>query len=264
MGSQEAWSVATMILDHFGYHGKRILQDPNQPVENKIRGEIKKIVLELHKNKPIQYVLGTAFFYDLEFYVNEKVLIPRPETEQLIQMIILENTTKAPAIIDIGTGSGCIAIALSLNIKGAEVLGTDVSAEALKIAKKNAHRHQSRASFVLHSVFDSHSPFPKGKFDILVSNPPYVTEKEKELMEANVLENEPHQALFVPNAEPLLFYEAIIQQANYLLHEQGEVWIEINEQFGKETAELFNSEGYRNVRLIKDIHDKDRFIYAEK
>ena len=136
MGSQEAWSVTTMILEHFGYAGKRILQDPHQPVENKIRGEIKKIVLELHKNRPIQYVLETAFFYDHEFYVNEQVLIPRPETEQLIQMIILENTTKTPAIIDIGTGSGCIAIALSLNIKGAEVLGTDVSSEALEIAKK--------------------------------------------------------------------------------------------------------------------------------
>lgn len=215
---------------------------------------------ELQKQKPIQYLLGTTEFFGLTFNVNPNVLIPRPETEELVDWIVRKNQSKTDLkILDIGTGSGCIAISLAKNLK-AEVFAFDISENALQTAQFNADQNQVFVHFV---EFDILNDLWEGEpFDIIVSNPPYVRESEKHEIKPNVLENEPHSALFVPDDNPLVFYEKITDFAQKHLTKNGQLFFEINQYLGQETAEIPQQKGFKNIRLKKDIYGNDRMILA--
>ncbi len=260
----EAQSVSRLILEHFGIPQIEIVKDPSALIDNKIQAEIRKIVKELHNNRPIQYILGETEFYGLTLKVNESVLIPRSETEELVEMVTGENSIDYPTVLDIGTGSGCIAIALAKHIEGSRVMAIDIDPKALELARENAVSNQVEIEFIHQSLFGFSLPEGIKKVDILVSNPPYVTQAEKKLMQPNVLEHEPGVALFVPDNDPLLFYREIIRLAKDGLAANGMIWLEINEALGKKTRTLFLENGYNAVAILKDIHGKDRFIKASQ
>jgi release factor glutamine methyltransferase len=216
---------------------------------------------QLKRAVPLQYILGHTAFFGLDFIVDNKVLIPRPETEELVDWVI--QTTKDiqnPKILDIGTGSGCIAIALAKNIPHAAVSAMDISTEALDIAKKNATNNQVEIDFFQADILKI--PELPHFFDIVVSNPPYVLESEKTLMHANVLQYEPHVALFVYNNDPLVYYRVIAALASKRLSHRGSLFFEINEAKGKEMLELLLRSGFEKAELKKDFLGKDRMIKA--
>jgi len=224
---------------------------------------IQEIVEDLKKHCPIQYILGETEFYGLQFKVNENVLIPRPETEELVENILQTQSSKAQ-ILDIGTGSGCIAIALAKHLPSSIVYGMDISEGALEIAQQNAKSNNVNVQFFKHNVFQK---LPSGLpelWDIIVSNPPYITPDEKKQMSANVLDYEPHQALFVPQNEPLLFYERIAEVGLQQLKEDGFLFFETSSIYGKETAAMLKQKGYNSIELLKDISGKDRMIKAKR
>jgi release factor glutamine methyltransferase len=227
---------------------------------NFFNAEIEK----LNNQVPIQYVLGETEFYGRIFNVNPSVLIPRPETELLIQEIkteLLKQAIRSPKIVDIGTGSGCIAITLALEIPHAQVQATDLSDEAIHTAEENRNALGAHVKFHAHNVLTDKITF--GQFDVIVSNPPYIAESEKITMKENVLAYEPHLALFAPANEPLAFYEAIALKGKSNLFPGGSVWVEINENFGKEVAAIFKKHGYHAIRIIKDLDNKDRMVTAK-
>ncbi|MCF8346738.1 MAG: peptide chain release factor N(5)-glutamine methyltransferase [Bacteroidales bacterium] len=258
----ESLSVSRLIMEHVGFREYQVLKNPAQKVNTKIQSEIKKIVAELKKNRPIQYILGETVFLDLTFFLDEHVLIPRPETEEMVSMILLENPFNNPSIIDIGCGSGCIAVSLAKYIPSSKVSAMEIDAGAIRIARKNADHNGVAVAFSQQNLFD-HAPI-KGEtpFDIIVSNPPYVTRSEKNLMLPRVTDHEPALALYVPDEDPMLFYREIAVFAERHLSERGMVWVEINEKYGKQTSQLFAGKGFENVRLLKDIHGKERFVCA--
>lgn len=217
--------------------------------------------------EPIQYIVGETEFYNLPFKVNNSVLIPRPETEGLVDWIINTYQTsnyKQLHILDIGTGSGCIAISLAKNLPNSKVFGLDVSKEALDIAKQNAKLNNLEVKFIEADILNCDFEFDDFKFDIIVSNPPYVRELEKEKMNANVLKYEPHLALFVENEDSLLFYKKISQFANKTLRSKGQLFFEINEYLGKEMFNLLKDEEFVDIELKADIFEKDRMIKGIK
>jgi release factor glutamine methyltransferase len=222
------------------------------------------IVNRLKAFEPIQYILGESYFYDLKFNVNPSVLIPRGETEELVQKIISDNKMAAPKILDIGTGSGCIAVSLKKNILQAFVDACDISESALEIAKKNATLNQAEVHFFLLDILNPGNSMEGKTWDILVSNPPYVTNAEKQLINRNVLEHEPHGALFVPDTDPLLFYRAIAEFGRKYLNQGGTVYFEINEAFGSQTRQILLDYHYQSVQIFQDIHGKNRMISAKK
>jgi release factor glutamine methyltransferase len=219
---------------------------------------------QLRQEKPLEYILERAQFYGMPLKVNHAVLIPRPETEELVELILHETKQKAPSIIDLGTGSGCIALALKKHLPQANVKALDISQEALEIAKKNARALSLDVDFFLCNMLQLESCSFKDKFDVIVSNPPYVTPSDRQIMQKNVLEYEPSQALFVTNADPLQFYRPIAQFALQHLNQQGKLYVEINEQFGEECASLFQQKGLESIQIQYDIHGKQRFISAVK
>ena len=211
---------------------------------------------------PIQYIIGTTHFYGLEFIVDENVLIPRPETEELVDWIVKLNSKlskkKNLKILDIGTGSGCIAVSFAKNIPNSEVFAIDVSEKVLAIAKKNAILNKVPVTFLHKNILETKDL--SQKFDIIVSNPPYVRNLEKAEIKPNVLDNEPHLALFVPDNDPLIFYKKIAELAAANLNPNGQLFFEINQYLGKETQELLESIGLKNIELRKDIYGNDRMI----
>jgi len=221
----------------------------------------------LKQQKPIQYILEQTEFFGLPFKVNKHVLIPRPETEELVESIIKHvDNTKSFKILDIGTGSGCIAISLAKKLPKAKVYALDVSAKALKIATHNAVLNVVDIKFIEADILTIKHIGHKAdiKFDIIVSNPPYVREKEKAHMKPNVLDNEPHIALFVKDENPLLFYEAIIQFAVLNLVENGMLYFEINEYLGNDMINLLSDNHFTDIKLKQDIFKKDRMIKGKK
>ena len=227
----------------------------------------KNIILDLKKQKPIQYIFGESEFYGLPFLVNENTLIPRPETEELVELIITnEGKGKREkgkvTILDIGTGSGCIAISLAIHLPNAEVFAIDVSEKALAIAKKNAEIYNVNVAFLMQDILQTDDL--KQQFDIIVSNPPYVRDLEKAEISPNVLEYEPHLALFVEDTDALLFYRKIAQLAKESLTPKGKLYFEINQYLGKETVRLLEDLGLKNVELIKDIYGNDRMIVSTR
>ena len=220
------------------------------------------ILEKLKSQIPIQYILGTTHFYGSEFIVDENVLIPRPETEELVDWIVKLNTKlskkKDLKILDIGTGSGCIAISLAKNILNSAVFAVDVSEKALAVAEKNATLNKVTVTFLHKNILETNHL--DQKFDIIVSNPPYVRNLEKAEIKPNVLENEPHLALFVPDNDPLIFYKKIAELAAANLNPNGQLFFEINQYLGKETQDLLESLGLKNIELRKDIYGNDRMI----
>jgi release factor glutamine methyltransferase len=223
------------------------------------------LLKELKKEIPIQYLLGKTHFYGLDFEVNENVLIPRPETEELVEWIINENSkvdrAKKIKILDIGTGSGCIAISLAKNIPNAEVYAIDVSRKAIETAKRNAANNKVEVNFILQNILETE--VLKCNFDIIVSNPPYVRNLEKEEIKKNVLDYEPHLALFVEDNDALIFYRKIAELAQKNLLENGQLYFEINQYLGKETKDLLEEMNFKNIELRKDIYDNDRMIFGK-
>lgn len=214
---------------------------------------------KLKKHVPIQHIVGHTEFYGLSFNVDSDVLIPRPETEELVQWIIRENKLVTPSILDVGTGSGCIPIALKTHIALASVSAWDISPQALAVAKSNAQKNNVEVNFELYDVLEPNIELDK-KYDIIVSNPPYIRTLEKKLMHDNVLKHEPHLALFVEDRDPLLFYRVISKLAARALNTNGKLYFEINEALGKGTCDLLRQAGFKEVELRKDIFGKDRMV----
>lgn len=222
------------------------------------------LLAELKKEVPIQYLLGKTSFYGLDFEVNENVLIPRPETEELVDWIINENkgSSKEIKILDIGTGSGCIAISLAKNLPNAKVYAIDVSKKALDIAKINAIKNNVEVTFMLKNVLELE--VLKSDYDIIVSNPPYVRNLEKVEIKKNVLDFEPHLALFVDDNDALIFYRKIAELAQKNLLKNGQLYFEINQYLGKEMITLLEQYQFVNIELKKDIYGNDRMIFGTK
>jgi len=234
-----------------------------QPVTSLQAERIISICKELKTGKPIQYILGETIFYDCVIKVNSATLIPRPETEELVDLIIRENNGYTGKILDFGTGSGCIAIALAKNLPGSLIEGIDISPEAVTLAKENASLNNSLVTFRQGDIFSFNTEI-KEKAGIIVSNPPYVRNSEKEFMSKNVLGYEPHTALFVADSDPLVYYRTILKIAKNSLLSGGRLYFEINEVFGKEMRKLFEDFGYTGVEVIPDINGKERIIKGIK
>ena len=223
-----------------------------------------KVLLRLKAQEPIQYILGTTEFYGLTFKVNEHTLIPRPETEELVDWVLsnLHDQDRVLDILDIGTGSGCIAISLAKNIPTARVSGIDISEKTLEVAQENAVKNQVLVSFCKKDILETTAL--KNQYDVMVSNPPYVRQLEKKAMNANVLDYEPGLALFVPNEDPLLFYRKIAQLAMVSLQTRGWLYFEINEYLSKEMDVLLKDIGFANIEIKKDFREVPRMIKCQK
>ena len=267
----ETASFFYLIMEHL-HQLKRIdlALNPETEISESDVEKWSAILSALKIEKPIQYLLGKTEFYGLKFKVNENVLIPRPETEELVDLIIDESQkakVESLKILDIGTGSGCIAISLAKNIPNAEVFAIDISKEALETAKENAKINEVKVNFIQQNILqinDLTFDLELSTFDVIVSNPPYVRMLEKEEIKPNVLEYEPHLALFVEDNDALLFYRKIAQLAKENLSEDGKLYFEINQYLGKETVQLLVDLGFKNIELIKDIYDNDRIVSCAK
>lgn len=259
----EARSIAQLVFKEvLGYSTIQIILNENDLIPAALFEQLDQIAHLLNQHQPIQYILGHEEFLELDFLVNEDVLIPRPETEELVMWILKEHTSnKAISILDIGTGSGCIAISLQKNIPSALVDAIDISEKALLIAQKNAKRNTCNVNFLHADILTYHL---QKQYDIIVSNPPYVLEKEKAVMNKNVLDFEPSTALFVNDNDPLVFYKRITMLALESLVNKGSLYFEINESYAKETLALFNNTEWALAEVRKDIRGKDRMIRAIK
>lgn len=218
------------------------------------------ILIDLKKQKPIQYILGETEFFGMTFFVNEYVLIPRPETEELVALVLTYRTSTEMKILDIGTGSGCIPIALKKNWPEAQMFAIEVSEDALGVANRNAEFNKTKVTFELRNILETEDLGQE--FDFIISNPPYVRKLEKKEIKANVLEYEPHLALFVEDDNALLFYRKIAELALKRLKVNGKLFFEINQYLGNETVGMLKELQFRNVQLIKDLYGNDRIIVA--
>ena len=263
-GSDEANALIMILLEHyFDINRVKIALEPELRLSESELLTLHFAVKELLKNKPIQYTIGVTDFCGLQFHVDENVLIPRPETEEIVQKIAHSAETMCTSsvhILDIGTGSGCIAISLAKLIKNSDVTAIDISEKALEVAKKNAEVNDVNVNFVHADILNPEEGLFNQKFDIIVSNPPYVCESEKKDMRANVLDYEPATALFVSDDDPLLFYRKILEFSQKNLRKDGEIWFEINEKLGLETKKLCIDENFINVEIISDYRGKDRIV----
>ena len=223
--------------------------------------ELADAIQRLKKNEPLQYILGETEFCGLRLRVNPSVLIPRPETGELVRLIASENNNCSKRILDIGTGSGCIAIALAKELPQSSVSAWDISEDALLVAKENSATCGTKINFAQRDIL-TYTPAEADKFDIIVSNPPYIKEKEKSQMESNVLDWEPSLALFVPDNDPLLFYRAIAEKAKTMLTPGGQLYFEINREHGTDTCTMLTELGYTDFRLHKDFAGNDRMVSA--
>jgi release factor glutamine methyltransferase len=224
--------------------------------------ELNNILAQLKNGKPLQYALGYAEFFGLKFLVNPATLIPRPETEELVQWVLDSVTNNDLSILDIGTGSGCIAISLKKNLPTADLVAIDVSVDALNTAKENARLNKVDVNFMEADILNLKSEIEIPKSEIIVSNPPYVTLEDKKLMHRNVTDFEPHTALFVPEDDPLIFFRAIADFALSNLQSDGLLFFEINESLGKETAQLLIDRGFKDVEVRQDLSGRDRMVRA--
>lgn len=260
---EETESLIYLIFEHLkGYSRTRLLIAQDEILSREEQEKVAQIVGRLKKHEPVQYILGTTEFFGLPFLTVPDVLIPRPETEELVQWIIQENTMESPAILDIGTGTGCIAVSLMKNIVRAKVTAIDISPVCLETARMNARLNDCEIQVTEFDILTEKPETNFPAFDVIVSNPPYVRESEKKLMEKNVLNYEPNLALFVSDRNPLIYYRQIADFAQVNLTSGGKLYFEINEAFGKECAAMLEAKGFSEVRIRKDINGKDRFVAA--
>lgn len=251
------------LLTKFKLHLNRIevALKPEFEINDEDLIYLQNALSELKKQVPIQYIIGETEFYGLIFKVNNSVLIPRPETEELVNWIVNDYKNESELkILDFGTGSGCIAISLAKFFPKAQIYAVDVSTEALKVAETNALKNNVNINFVEANILDIE--ILQEKYDIIVSNPPYIRELEKELMQKNVVDNEPHLALFVKDENPLIFYDKIADLAIHNLTKNGSLYFEINQYLGDEITLLLEQKGFKNCILKKDFYDVDRMIKA--
>ena len=260
----EALSLAKMLLvDVFNFSTLELYGGKDRSFSEKEQMHLADIVRRLQNHEPVQYIIGKETFMGLVFEVNGNVLIPRPETQELVEWILEEHRSNGHCrILDIGTGSGCIPISLAYFLEGAEVESWDISVGALEVACRNAAHNQVKVQFREQDVF---AVIPSSsQYDVIVSNPPYITEKEKEDMEANVLDWEPSIALFVPDSDPLLFYRKIAELGLKMLATEGALYFEINRAYGTMMKSMLENMGYKHVELRKDMFGNDRMIKAIK
>lgn len=266
--SDEANALIMILLEHyFDINRVKIALDPDLRLSESELLTLHFAIKELLKNRPVQYIIGETEFCGMPFFVNENVLIPRPETEEMVRLLAVGHWPLAVKILDIGTGSGCIAISLAKLIPNSDVTAIDVSEKALEVAKKNAETNGVNVHFVLDDILNPHVKThgrASQQFDIIVSNPPYVCESEKSEMRPNVLEHEPSTALFVSDNDPLIFYSKILEFALKTLKPDGVIWFEINERFGNNMTDLCHIKGFKNVEVFKDFRGKDRFMAIKK
>lgn len=241
-----------------------LMQQDIVTAENEL--QFMAILTELLTGRPLQHILGKADFYGSTFLVNEHTLIPRPETEELVDLILNRHkTAMGLSVLDVGTGSGCIAISLKKHLNAAQVSAIDLSSEAIAIARKNSIAQQAEVNYIVADILEWDSFFqPEQQYDIIVSNPPYITPKEQAEMHANVLRFEPHTALFVEEEAPLLFYDVIADLAKKHLTVDGTLYFEINQYLGQQTVDLLLKKGFLAVKLLQDINGVDRMIHAKR
>ncbi|MEM5538128.1 peptide chain release factor N(5)-glutamine methyltransferase [Olleya sp. AS48] len=271
-GPDEVFTFFFMLTEHYCNISRLdVALNTNLSVTTDEKIQIFKALESLEQQQPIQYILGETEFFGMPFKVNPNTLIPRPETEELVQLVLDSYDNKEQghnaSVLDIGTGSGCIAISLAKNLAEATIFGLDVSAKAIKIATQNALLNKVNVDFIEASILEDtacKNIFKDLKFDTIVSNPPYVRQLEKQAMTSNVLDNEPHLALFVSDDNPLIFYKAITKFASQYLKTNGELFFEINEYLGKEMIALLIDNGFKNVQLKQDFFGKDRMISGVK
>lgn len=264
--SEEVESFFTILTEYFlNYTRLEAVLNTDESLSEEYIKHFENAISRLKKHEPIQYISGETEFYSLPFNVNKHTLIPRPETEELVQWIIDDanvERTETKTLLDIGTGSGCIAISLAKSLKDTDVSALDFSSKALESAHKNSVLNRVEVNFFVMDILTTKN-LPK-QYDIIVSNPPYVRELEKSNMQANVLEHEPKSALFVTDEDPFVFYRKIAQLANQHLAANGTLYFEINEYLSKELITLLETEGFSNVEVRKDIFGKDRMLKCSK
>lgn len=261
----EAGAIFRIVAEHvFDYQSTDIILNINKEIDVEQFNQLNNILSRLKNSEPVQYILGRTIFYDLEFEVEPSVLIPRQETEVLADYLIKKfRSLQQLKILDIGTGSGCIAIALKKNIPGATVYAVDISEEALRVAKTNALKNEVEINFSKLDILNPDKYIPN-EFDLIVSNPPYVRKSEKETMHKNVVMYEPELALYVEDEDPLVFYHAILRYCEKTLKQKGTIALEINEIFGDKLNKLVEGTGFCEIKIIKDLNHKDRFITGIK
>lgn len=255
MDDGEASAVAFLLMEDIGGLSRMDVMMDREPNDAQ---SLRKAAERVAKGEPVQYVTGKAEFCGLTFHVEPGVLIPRPETEELVRLVA---DGHPESVLDIGTGSGCIAIALAKALPEAKVTAVDISADALRIAEKNAELNGVEVEFCKKDILTEEV---EGMYHAVVSNPPYICQSEAEEMEANVLDHEPHLALFVPDHDPLLFYRRIAELGLHIIYNKGLLAFEINRRFGKETVAMLQEMGYTDVLLIKDQFGNDRMVKAIK
>jgi len=264
-GNSESKSFLYLLFVHFFKLTRLdIAKDPEARLNESELLKIHFAVKDLLNNKPIQHIIGSTRFCCFDFIVNSEVLIPRPETEELVELIVDDylNVNHRVSILDVGTGSGCIAISLRKKIVNSIVYAVDISEGALKIANENAEINEAEVVFSKIDILNNVESESLQKFDVIVSNPPYIRYSEKILMQKNVLDYDPEQALFVTDDDPLIFYRTIAELGQHHLNKSGKLYFEINEAFGIETSELLKENHYSNIKIQKDFRGKDRFISA--
>lgn len=257
------------LLSYTHVSGKKAIQyamEGNGPISDSDLKTYESLLDELKSGRPMQHILGEAPFYGLNFSVNEHTLIPRPETEELVDLIIKDNLTKGPIdLVDIGTGSGCIAISLAKALPNTSVSAIEISGSAIEIARQNAKRHEVEVNFINADIAEwDYFLADDQLFDVIVSNPPYITVAEKADMHSNVLQYEPHSALFVEDHAPLYFYDIVADIGLKHLREEGAIYFEINQYLGEETVALLKKKGYEDVEIFKDLNAAERMIKASK
>lgn len=257
----EAESLTNMLFtEHLAIPRTVRLTSPNLELPKATFEKYQLAMDRMLQNEPIQYILGYGYFFDRKFTVNEATLIPRPETEELVDLVIRENKSRSGlSILDIGTGTGCIAISLELGLNAAQVTGWDISGQATEVARRNATALGSKARF---ETQDALKVLPEETLDIIVSNPPYIPEPERVTMLPNVLRYEPPTALFVPDKDPLLFYRRIADIGKVSLSPQGKIYFETHEDYGESVARMLEAQGYREIEVLKDLNGKNRMVKA--
>ena len=258
-GQGEADWMMRIIMEYLkGWKQADLLLRADEEVSDFIAGKADAIIARLLDNEPLQYILGETYWHGMTLKVTPDVLIPRPETSELVDLITSENTAPDLNVLDVCTGSGCIAVALANTLLFSRVTGTDISDAALAVARENASLRKLKVGF-MHSDALGQFPFDDGSMDIVVSNPPYITESEKKEMEPNVLDHEPGLALFVPDADPLRFYTAISREGFRVTRPGGKIYFEINPLFARQVSRMMTETGWDDVQILPDMHGKQRF-----
>ncbi len=257
--------VNVLFEDFFDISSMDIVRDPDALLNESEMLQLHLAVKQLLLQVPIQHITGIGYFFGRRFKVGPEVLIPRPETEELLKLILDESGANEPLkILDIGTGSACLPISLALERPNAKISASELSSNALEIARFNAAQHGVELHFIQDDVLQPDWSLYEDNLDVILSNPPYIRPSEKQLMKENVVGFEPHLALFVPEHDPLLFYRAIVLLAQKKLKNGGRIYFEINEAFGRETCALLQEHGFQDIRLRKDLFERDRIVAARK